>query len=318
MTSAKVGNNLRLLILALNLVNTELGLTKAELVKRVPGYSGRQSSALERAFERDIAALRVAGLEVSVSHSEPPRYSIEASSFPTEDVSFSAEESQLLVDAASAWRGLPLAAVPRLLAKLGAYAGQGLPSAGMQFEVGGAEHLAVIVAAIDNHQPIQFRYASRRNEEIRDVAPIRLEAQGTRLLLQGFDLNRWAQRSFLLSRIRGGVELVAEPGAVDPGDAAIGFGEEDDDGAGEDIFTVAPMLWVRREAAPVVRLRLEPEVLEVKGGWERRQGGRDRRLVWERLIYDHLGEVVVTRPAGLRRAVLANLGALQEGTDRGR
>lgn len=304
-------NNLRLLVLALNLVNTELGLSKGELAKRVPGYSEMTPDTFERTFERDISSLRQAGLIINLSSNHPPRYSVEASSFVSEDISFSAHEAEIVTQAVHAWQDIEPKYTARMIAKLAPYFDGSVDGSSVYLEAEGARHLEVILRAIERQQPISFTYAGRSNTAERDVAPWALEARGAALYLRGFDLNRWDSRMFRLSRILGDITLIAEEGAFDVSERVPGWSNPDE------MFTVAPLLLVRDGGASTIRLRLEnPKCQEhsAPDGWQFFLGKRDERAIWERLIYDHLEDVIVVEPKDMRDAVIRNLEMLG-GTD---
>lgn len=280
-----------MLNLTLNLLNTELGLTRLQLQERVGGYAAANESSARRAFERDLGALREAGLVVEVLDGQPPRYRIDAASFPAPDVSFSHAEAELLSRAATSWEGQKTAELAVLETKLNFYARTGVDLAGTaaqeapNFE--GLDRLPKMLLAMERRQPISFAYASRKGVEDRDVAPWALVLRGRALYLSAFDLNRWAHRHFRLSRIVGPVTFAGEPGGYH-------MPPDPQDPHEPDPFRAGPLLWVRAGRAPRVRLRCGaplppgeyPRGLTPLEGWDLLRGETDDQAVWERLLLD--------------------------------
>lgn len=306
MAHSATPTSLRVLILTLNLVNTEIGSSKHTLRAVVPGYSSSEV-AFERMFERDLVTLRETGLVVDVlGDGQEPRYRINGSSFPAPDVSFSGVQTELLVQAACAWDHLGAVDFSRLLSKLNAYTDEDVAAetSSLTYGLEGSEYLPQVLQAIEKRQPVQFSYASRRGEEERDVAPWSLLVRGKAVYLWGFDLNRWAPRLYRLSRVRSPLVPIGEADAY-----------EIPDDPGQDIhievFLIRPLLWIRQGAGELLRLRCEPplaaadypEGLEERSGWDLCRGREDDQAVWERMVYDECVNVVPHEPRGLRERI---------------
>ena len=217
----------RVFSLVLALVVSPEGLTKRELLSSVHGYAeryepGAASAALDRQFERDKDQLRALGIQIDTldSPQEPgnnqlTRYRIskERLQFPP-GLRFDERELVLLRLAALAWREGSLSAESRRAAmKLEALgAGLDLRRLGVAPSLGTAEAAAEpLQRAIDEGRVARFDYTlPGRDEPLeRRVAPLRLHRLDGRWHLIAWDLERDAARTFLLSRISGGVRTDA-------------------------------------------------------------------------------------------------------------
>ncbi len=290
----------RQLVLALSLLERPSGMTREELQKRVPGYQGLSEDASRRAFERDLETLRSVGLDVSVD-SFSLRYRVARVNLSEDSLAFSKEEASLLSDAAATWSGeigQELKAKVSLLTRRLA-----VSSISASFE--GSEHAGVLLQAIAASRPVNFLYVSRGGTEERDVLPEEVTVRGRSLYLEGFDLNRLADRSFRLGRIKGDIELVGEAGEMFPGRSTDGPRGRGDGG----IFEVAPLLKVRAGAAPLVRMRAE-NIVSSDGGWDVVQCARGGARLWERLILENVEDVVVLQPIHLQGRIYSCLEAI--------
>ncbi len=222
----------RVFSLVLALVVSPEGLTKRELLSSVYGYAerftpGEASLALDRQFERDKEQLRGLGIHIETLDSplEPgnnqlTRYRIskELLEFPSE-LRFSERELVLLRLAALAWQEGSLSAESRRAAmKLEALgAGLDLQHLGVAPRLGTAEPAAAALqGAIDAGRIVRFEYTlpGRDTPLERRVAPLRLHRADGRWHLISWDLDRAAERVFLLARISGAVTV--ETARFDP------------------------------------------------------------------------------------------------------
>lgn len=312
-TQSKVSASQRTLTLMLNLVNTQLGLSREQLLEVVPGYPAGEGAAT-RMFERDIDALRDAGFHVTLSGDVRPRYRIAKTSFADTDGTLSAAQAALILKGASAWQpGGTL--VDTVLNKLRGHVDQPLDVSGgtpsYNLELG--PRLQPLVDAIALQQPVSFEYASKARTETRDVAPLHFVSRRQALYLWGFDLNRWGQRLFRLSRFRSDPVLIAEAGSVI---------------VGEDIpnerfdasrFLVEPLLAVSEEKAPRTWALSEPTKqrqqrwdgadITVPDGWQIRLGREDDIAFWEQLILQEAEGAVVLKPSHLAAMLQEKLAA---------
>ncbi|MFZ1381984.1 MAG: WYL domain-containing protein, partial [Scrofimicrobium sp.] len=274
MSEQRATTSLRLLILTLNLLNTDLGLTASALVERVPGYESPEPDSAMRKFERDLATLRETGLDVeTLQHCSPPRYRIPRSRYQVGDL-LSDGEFQLLSRAASSWTDVAATQGGVVANKLRAVSSLDstptAPSTNLSLE--GGAYTPALHAAILHSQPVSFYYQSRTGLEEREVAPWNLIARGNALYLWGFDLNRWDARLFRLSRFRSVPVLIAEKEATVP--TGVLTPREFDYNS----FLIEPLLAVRRDSAPLVRMRASvvdtPDGWALPKGWECLRGRR--------------------------------------------
>lgn len=329
---SQVNSSLRTLILTLNLLNTDLGLTAEQLLERVPGYLPADRDSAMRKLERDISSLRSTGLNVEVdqeflAREERPRYKIPRRQSDSATVRLSKEEFAVLTKATNAWEDSTSSRALVILNKLrGKSDLPPEPSAtATHLGLDGGPYLPILHQAIANQQPVSFDYQSRSGKEVREVAPWNMVARGKALYLWGFDLNRWAPRLFRLSRFRSHPKLIAEPGAVVP--AGVLANEK----FSEQSFVVAPVLAVKVGGAPLVRLRCEDrsehqdqdqdqaengvssdigpdaEGKDVPDGWEVLRGVEDDVAAWEAAIMREADQVVVLEPRALSTSIYSRL-----------
>lgn len=211
--------------LVLALVASPQGLTKSELLSSVYGYAERYDPrqpdpAIERQFERDKTQLRELGIPLETidspleaGNNQLTRYRIVKDRLQLpEQVRFSAEELTLLKMASLAWRDGSLDSASR-------WASMKLVSLGVNLDVrnlgiapslGMREAAAVpLQAAIDDRKIVRFDYRLPNRERAleRRVAPLRLHRAEGRWHLVAHDLDRAAERVFLLTRITSEVRV---------------------------------------------------------------------------------------------------------------
>ena len=317
--------SVRILSLALNLLNTRAGYSRARIRDLMSDYASMSDSTFQRTFERDIAALRESGLDVTVSSGGDPSYQIRNHSRVGQPVELTDTELRILSHAASAWdSGVP-AELSRLSLKLNAKLASGQRGAAtpkVEGRLEGTEHLRSILSAMGLRQPISFRYAARNGRsEQRDVAALSLVVRGRAVYLWGYDFNREAERHFRLSRITSSIEMVGEPDCYElPTELPGTLGDH------SWRFDVSPLLWVRRGGAALVRLRTGEHVdpasygLDRVSGWDLVVGNAGDWASWERLVVESAPECVVAAPAHLRTRIrsLLEMAAREEGRSDGR
>lgn len=309
MSEQRANTSLRLLILTLNLLNTDVGLSAVRLIQRIPGYETSDADSAIRKFERDLATLRETGLHVeTLLQYQPPRYRIPRMRYESE-IELTDGEFQLLSRAASSWTDVAATQGGVVVNKLRAVSPSEsvamAPSAKLSLE--GGAYTPTLHSAILRSQPVSFQYQSRNGLEEREVAPWNLVARGKALYLWGFDLNRWDARLFRLSRFRSVPVLIAEKEATTP--TGVLTPRE----FNYDAFLVEPILAVREGAAPLVRMKSSPiETTSSTGlptGWQKLKGNRDDVSSWESTILREADSVVVLEPKFLRNSLQQNLQA---------
>ncbi|MDI6024330.1 WYL domain-containing protein [Leucobacter sp. UT-8R-CII-1-4] len=221
----RVPSEERVFSLVLALVASPQGLTKSELLSSVYGYAERYDPrkpdpAIERQFERDKTQLRELGIPIETidspleaGNNQLSRYRIVKDRLQLpEQVRFSAEELTLLKMASLAWRDGSLDSASR-------WASMKLVSLGVNLDVrnlgiapslGMREAAAVpLQAAIDERKIVRFDYRLPNRETAleRRVAPLRLHRAEGRWHLVAHDLDRSAERIFLLTRITSEVRI---------------------------------------------------------------------------------------------------------------
>lgn len=207
--------------LVLALMRTELGLTRADIFSSVHGYrqafeADGASPALQRLFERDKQDLRDLGIPIDTlddpsapGDNQLIRYRIreDAARMPA-GIRLDAEETALVSIAAAVWREGSLAGESRTAAMKLRARGADLSAAAarvaprLRMREAAFEPLAdairdAVVVSFDYRKPTSTAPERRR------VEPLALVRYGGRWLLAGFDLDRGAERRYLLERITG-------------------------------------------------------------------------------------------------------------------
>lgn len=302
--SATIPTGQRILDLFFTLLNSELGRTKEQLRRAVPGYGGLSEDAFASKFELDKKRLREIGIQVvAVPGSGGDRYRIGPDSFIDEDVHLDQTETALVTLAVAAW-GRPGDVAPEVvLNKVRAVSDTVSQSLNglTHLNLAGAGAAAAVVQAVRERKPIIFQYATVRGLEERSLEPWRLVVRGRALYVYGYDLDDDEPRTFRLSRIRSEVEVFGDPGDVTvPADVRA-----------RDAFSrppLRPRLLVRRGRAPHVRMR----ALSTRprgDGWDEVEAEEDEYGAWLTLIFHNVADVVVLAPVELRREVLSRLRA---------
>lgn len=228
----RVPSEERVFSLVLALVASPQGLTKSELLSSVYGYAerydpGNPDPAIERQFERDKTQVRDLGIPIETieapleaGNNQLMRYRIVKDRLQLpERVRFTSEELTLLKMASLAWRDGSLDSASR-------WASMKLVSLGVNLDVrnlgiapslGMREAAAIpLQSAIDEQRIVRFSYRlpGRDTSLDRTVAPLRLHRAEGRWHLVAHDIERAAERVFLLSRITS--EVRAQPESFDP------------------------------------------------------------------------------------------------------
>ena len=326
MAQARVGGEQRVFSLVLALVASPQGATKRELLSTVYGYSDRyraggSTESLERQFERYKDQLRSLGipLETIDSPLEPgntqlTRYRIakDRLQIPS-DLRFSERELMLLRLAALAWsEGSLTAQARRALIKLEAMgAGLDVQHLGVAPRIWAPDPaLSALQRAIDEGLNVRFAYRlpDRERPLARHVAPLRLHRADARWHLIAWDVDRDADRVFLLSRITGEVTVTKDtydPVLRERADEIV------TDLHAREMSQLSVVL-VRR--GTVAESRLVPRAVTVENhtrsaGWSRLEVGtldyQEHALADELVGYG--SDVVALAPEGLRRAVSEKL-----------
>lgn len=327
----RVPSEQRVFSLILALVSSPIGLTKSQVLQTVYGYAGRAASAgpgatsdtvaLERQFERDKAQLRELGVPIEVLDSplEPgnnqlTRYRVSKALLETPaEARFSARELMLLRLAAVAWREGSLTVEARRSAMKIEALGAGLDVRylGIEPRIGLIEPAAAALQqAIDQHRNVAFDYQlpSRDTPLSRRLSPLRLHRAEGRWHLIAHDLDRSAERVFLLSRVVGSVRLLTQtfdPGLLTRADATIADLERRQRAQRVTVHAEPGSIAEARMLAR--RSRNEPH----EAGSEIEFGALDTHELASELA-GYGDEVVVSEPVELRERVAALLATIAE------
>lgn len=308
--------------LVLALLATGPGLTKAQILSTVHGYSqdyavGGENGSLERKFERDKDDLRRLGIPVETlddpsdpGNNQHLRYRIPRAAYelPAE-ITFSPDELALLALGAMAWRDGSLSAESRRaltkLRSLGVTPSD--PLIGLAPLVRAREAaFAPLTEAIDAHVVVEFAYRKPGEDTAtrRRVSPLALVHHEGRWHLVAADGEAEARRTFLLRRIVGDVTLTKaraiEP-AADEGERAIAELRALND-RGVAVVEVVP----GSDAA--LRLRNRPSTAERADGALEVHFTDLAVLVDELLAFGH--EATALQPPELIEALVARLSSV--------
>ncbi|MCL1800624.1 MAG: WYL domain-containing protein [Promicromonosporaceae bacterium] len=205
----------RLLALWHTLDSTELGLTKQEIRRTVPGYDEAATGlAFEKMFTRDKNALRELGtvLEIRDGGLGSERYRLVASTGPAVDLTLAEAAATRL--AASFWAAGDLGAEADVAARrftgdipMGGSLVAHVPTTGALIKP--------LLNAIGARRRVKFSYRSGVSGKTaqRVVEPWRVAFRDGGWYLLGADVDRGGSRAFRLSRIVGDIKTVSGPGA---------------------------------------------------------------------------------------------------------
>ncbi|HZU93284.1 MAG TPA: WYL domain-containing protein [Microbacterium sp.] len=312
----------RLTNLVVALMATEIGLTKQQILDNVSGYrqradAGARADALEKMFERDKDELRKLGVPVeTIGEASDPndlreaRYRIPQAEYDLPgDIDFSPAELAVLQLAGSVWSAESLSGD----AQAGVRKIRALGIDGDEPIIGFAPRItardaafAPLQEAIEKSRVVTFDYLkpgedAARTRRIRPLALVDYEA---RWHVFGVDVEAGGDRTFLLSRIVGGVKITNvsfDPALRDgAGDRAIA-GLEEVAANNSALLEVTPgteaSLRLGRRATPAVQGITVPFV--------------DVHIFADELA-SYGPEVRVVEPIALRDAVVARLRAVVE------
>ncbi|MDN3495948.1 WYL domain-containing protein [Planococcus sp. APC 4015] len=230
----------RLVNLVVALMATEQGLTKDTILGSVTGYreqneAGASKDALEKMFERDKESLRGLGIPIETigDYADPDdlreaRYRVPTAEYQLpEDITFTPAELALLNLAGGVWSESSMSGNARSglrkIRALGIDVDE--PIIGYSPRISVREpSFGVLQQAIEQTRVVRFTYLKpgERSATERRVRPLALVEYEARWHVFGIDLASGADRTFLLTRITGTVDVTRET-----------FDAELRDGAGE-------------------------------------------------------------------------------------
>lgn len=290
----------RRLGLVLALLGSARGRTAREL--RESAHLG-QTPTGRKALERDIEAIRTAGIHIPEPSGDPPRYLIETRPPADSQTWLTGEEFALASRAATVWSEQlgPSIRGAATAWKLASRADTATP-APLDARVAGGAHAAAVAQALSEARPISFTYVSRKETRERRVLPWHLAARGSALYLWGYDFDRDAPRWFRLSRIRGGIR------PADAGDRPAVRPVSPDFGRLE----IEPLLWVRPKIAPLTADACLTEILDQRGDWVLLRGSRRDVAFWEETVLSEATGAVAREPEWFARALRTCLERAQD------
>ncbi len=220
----------RLVNLVVALMATEQGLTKDTILTSVSGYreqseAGASKDALEKMFERDKESLRGLGVPIETigDRTDPDdlreaRYRVPSADYELPaDIRFSPAELALLNLAGGVWGRSSLSADAR--SGLRKIRGLGIPVD--EPIIGFAPRISVrepafepLQRALEQTRVVTFPYLKPGEDAplVRRVQPLALVDFEGRWHVLAHDVDRGAERTFLLSRVVGAVTLTRHPG----------------------------------------------------------------------------------------------------------
>ena len=225
---AKLPPEERLVNLVVALMATEQGLTKDTILASVSGYreqseAGASKDALEKMFERDKEALRKLGVPIETigDWADPDdlreaRYRVPSAEYELpEDITFTPAELALLTLAGGVWRENSLSSDAR--SGVRKIRGLGIPLEDPIIGFAPRLHardpgFATLQQAIEQSRVVRFSYLmpGRTQSRRRRLRPLALVEYEARWHVYGVDLDLDADRTFLLSRIVGDVDITRE------------------------------------------------------------------------------------------------------------
>ncbi len=238
-SAAKVPVEERLFSLMLALLASDAGLTKAEILSTVRGYSesfthSGDNSNLERKFERDKDDIRELGVPLETvddpadpGNNQKLRYRVPRGAYELpSDVRFTADEMAVLALAAMVWREGSLSAESRrALLKL-----RGLGVSITEPLIGYAPKVLArdaafepLSTALDRTTVVSFLYLKPgdASARVRTIEPLALVQHQGRWHIFARDVDADQRRTFLLSRIVGGVKPTGATFTRPPGDHTV-------------------------------------------------------------------------------------------------
>ncbi|HET8927163.1 MAG TPA: WYL domain-containing protein [Microbacterium sp.] len=319
--SAKITPQERLLSLIVALMASQRGLTKEQVLSTVSGYreardEGRTQQALERMFERDKDELRTLGVPLhTIGDPADPddlreaRYRIPKTEYLLpEDLTFTAAEIAVLNLAGAVWSEESVSADARsALRKIRAL--------GIDVDepiIGFAPRVSMrdpafpaLRRANEESRIVRFTYVKPGDESprLRRISPLAIFEYEGRWHVYGIDLDIDEERTFLLSRIVGPVELTRDT-----------FDTAEREGAGKRALAQLAEVAARNEAVIEVTPDTEAALrMRRRGVAEGDPAGHRLRVryVDVHILADELAsygpEVVVLEPEELRDEVVARL-----------
>lgn len=294
----------RLINLTLALLASKRYLSKAEILRNIPGYEGSPETK-ERMFERDKDDLRSLGIQIDVNNSDPlfedeQGYLIKSDSFQFAENEFTKEELLLLTMAANLWHDSAVEMDSQnALLKIQSLSGpveNDMTTTPTLRITEDWQLLVSIFTAVQNKQILEFSYRGKK----RQVNPYGLYSSNGFWYLIAFEIN--VIKSFKLVRIEGEVDLIGEKDAFEkPDNFNVGnFLKEESNSV-----SLVSKLQVRKGAA--LSLRNKFTVKDLDSEWDLMDIPYTNEQELLEMVLWHGTDLKLIEPAALRQLLVANL-----------
>ena len=294
----------RLINLTLALLASKRYLSKAEILRNIPGYEGSPETK-ERMFERDKDDLRSLGIQIDVNNFDPlfedeQGYLIKSDSFQFAENEFTKEELLLLTMAANLWHDSAVEIDSQnALLKIQSLSGpveNDMTTTPTLRITEDWQLLVSIFTAVQNKQILEFNYRGKN----RQVNPYGLYSSNGFWYLIAFEIN--VIKSFKLVRIEGEVDLIGEKDAFEkPDNFNVGnFLKEESNSV-----SLVSKLQVRKGAA--LSLRNKFKVKDLDSEWDLMDIPYTNEQELLEMVLWHGTDLKLIEPAALRQLLVANL-----------
>ena len=294
----------RLINLTLALLASKRYLSKAEILRNIPGYEGSPETK-ERMFERDKDDLRSLGIQIDVNNFDPlfedeQGYLIKSESFQFAENEFTKEELLLLTMAANLWHDSAVEKDSQnALLKIQSLSGpveNDMTTTPTLRITEDWQLLVSIFTAVQNKQILEFSYRGKK----RQVNPYGLYSSNGFWYLIAFEIN--VIKSFKLVRIEGEVDLIGEKDAFEkPDNFNVGnFLKEESNSV-----SLVSKLQVRKGAA--LSLRNKFTVKDLDSEWDLMDIPYTNEQELLEMVLWHGTDLKLIEPAALRQQLVANL-----------
>lgn len=300
----------RLINLTLALLASKRYLSKAEILRNIPGYEGSPETK-ERMFERDKDDLRSLGIQIDVNNFDPlfedeQGYLIKSESFQFAENEFTKEELLLLTMAANLWHDSAVEIDSQnALLKIQSLSGpveNDMTTTPTLRITEDWQLLVSIFTAVQNKQILEFSYRGKK----RQVNPYGLYSSNGFWYLIAFEIN--VIKSFKLVRIEGEVDLIGEKDAFEkPDNFNVGnFLKEK-----SNLVSLVSKLQVRKGAA--LSLRNKFTVKDLDSEWDLMDIPYTNEQELLEMVLWHGTDLKLIEPAALRQLLVANLKSFLNG-----
>jgi proteasome accessory factor B len=294
----------RLINLTLALLASKRYLSKAEILRNIPGYEGSPETK-ERMFERDKDDLRSLGIQIDVNNFDPlfedeQGYLIKSDSFQFAENEFTKEELLLLTMAANLWHDSAVEIDSQnALLKIQSLSGpveNDMTTTPTLRITEDWQLLVSIFTAVQNRQILEFNYRGKK----RQVNPYGLYSSNGFWYLIAFEIN--VIKTFKLVRIEGEVDLIGEKDAFEkPDNFNVGnFLKEESNSV-----SLVSKLQVRKGAA--LSLRNKFTVKDLDSEWDLMDIPYTNEQELLEMVLWHGTDLKLIEPAALRQLLVANL-----------